>query len=209
MMFGSNFQIISNSTASTEPFLYLLPAADQHAYIYLSNFFAVAEDRNKRNLGLPTFIKHLTMIHEFINQKDMYDGVRGMLCGIHFGQNSFLVNTSKLKKFMNRSKSCINGCFQKIGYNMVRPSKEMPALLTEITTIGATIHTMSSRQWCVRQAEGKPPVSFEPTTKVRLAQNKETKKKPMFYVDLESLLNKKSPLPLNNMYGIPLRTTVG
>ncbi|OHT17522.1 hypothetical protein TRFO_02569 [Tritrichomonas foetus] len=183
-----------------DPFFNLLTASDQNQYLQLCQFFVVAEDRNKRNLGMPTFIKHLTMIHDFVNQGDNLDGIRGMLCGIHFGVNSFMINTAKLKSFMNRSKSCINGCFQKLGYNMVKPSRDITTLLTEIHPTGAPIHQASSRQWCVRRGTDQSPLCFVPSIEKKFAapdiQEDMSKKEkvPLFYVDLESLLNHKEAL---------------
>lgn len=151
-----------------DPILYKLPISNQIEYFHLVNMFAYADDRNKRNLGMTTFIKHLSMIHSFVCRGDSFDALRGMLCGIEFGLNSFLINTGRMKKLMYRSKSCMNGCFQKLGYNVCRPPHDILTLFSQILP-GIPSHLLTARQWCVRRASENSQLSFIPNIKVEIA----------------------------------------
>jgi hypothetical protein len=153
------------STFQLNPLLQQLSHADQADYLQLANFFAFCDDRNKRNLGMSTFAKHLDMIHSFVCRGDACDTIRGVVCGIEFGTNSFLLNTRELKRLMFRSKSCMNGCFQRLGYTVCRPSRDLPSLFAEIVP-GCGSHFFTARQWCVRKAGAAAQVTFAPSTAV-------------------------------------------
>lgn len=142
-----------------------LPASDQVEYFNLMNFFNYTDDRNKRNLGMSTFIKHLNTIHDYICKGDANDAFRGLVCGIEFSQNSFLINTSRLKKLMCRSKSCMNGCFQKLGYVVCRPSQDISSIFAQILP-RLNPHWFSTRQWCVRKASEMSSAHFTPNINV-------------------------------------------
>ena len=148
-----------------DPLLMVLNQKDQEEYFRLSQFFTYCDDRNKRNLGMPTFVKHLNMIHKFICRGDQMDNLRGLICGLQFGKDSLLINTSRLKKFMGRSKSCMNGCFQKLGYISSKPSQDLSTLLCSLTP-GFKCDLINPRNWCVRRASSTdtlftPNVAFE------------------------------------------------
>lgn len=149
-----NLLMNQNCITAYDPLVGALSPNDQAEYIRLAHFIATSEERNKRNLGMQTFIKHLSMIHDFIHKGDSKDNLRGLVCGIQFGHESLLINTSRLKKLMCRSKSCMNGCFQKMGYMPSRPSQELASLLCKITP-GIRSEAMNPRNWCVRRASVK------------------------------------------------------
>ena len=134
----------------TDPFLIRLSYQDQMEYMRLVQYFQYSDDRNKRNLGLSTFAKHISLIHRFIYKGDSYDTYRGLLCGIEFGIDSLLINTSRLKHLMCRSKSCMNGCFQKLGYAISRPIQDFQTIFSQI---GSNFDNafINPRQWCVRR----------------------------------------------------------
>ena len=138
-----------------------LSATDQVEFMNLINFFIYTDDRNKRNLGMSTFVKHLNAIHDFVCKGDGNDALRGLLCGIEFSSNSFLIHTSRLKKLMYRSKSCMNGCFQKLGYIVCRPAQDISTLFSQILP-GISPHCFSTRQWCVRKATEITTTHFTP-----------------------------------------------
>ncbi|OHT09153.1 hypothetical protein TRFO_22073 [Tritrichomonas foetus] len=152
----------------TDPCLYKLPPTDQAEYLHLMSIFAYSDDRNKRNMGMSTFIKHLSMIHAFVCRGDAFDSLRGLICGIEFGLNTFLINTGRLKKLMYRSKSCMNGCFQKLGYNVCRPAHDISTLFAQIIP-GYASHMLTARQWCVRRASENSQLCFIPNIKVEIA----------------------------------------
>jgi hypothetical protein len=145
-----------------------LSPPDQAEYVQLANRFAFADDRNKRNLGMPTFVKHLSMIHTFVCRGDAGDPLRGVVCGIEFGKHSFLINTCQLKRLMARSKSCMNGCFQKLGYSVCRPTRDVGSLFAEILP-GFGSDSFIARQWCVRKASTDAQAAFSPSTAVEFA----------------------------------------
>jgi hypothetical protein len=154
-------------TFQMNPLLCKLSPSDQADYLNLVNLFAYSDDRNKRNLGMATFVKHLSMIHSFVVRGDRFDCLRGVVCGIEFGVSSFLINTSKLKKLMFRSKSCMNGCFQRLGYSVCRPAHDITTLFAQIMP-GSGSHLFAARQWCVRKATDASSLCFIPNTKVEL-----------------------------------------
>ncbi|KAH0789437.1 hypothetical protein GPJ56_006649 [Histomonas meleagridis] len=199
-----NAQIVAN-----DPVFLKLSPQDRQEFFQLMNIFAFSEDRNKRNLGMTTFIKHLSLIHSYICRGDIYDAMRGFVCGIEFGTNSFLINTGKLKKLMFRSKSCMNGCFQKLGYNVCKPSHDMMSLFSQILP-GVGTHLLTARQWCARRSSENTRLFFAPNVKIALVlqaaniqqpptpntseQTPEIVEKsdtnnPLFMFDIQSLLN--------------------
>jgi hypothetical protein len=181
------------TSAAFNPLLCRLPLSDQSEYVHLASHFAASDDRNKRNLGLPTFIKHLGMIHSFVCRGDSYDALRGFLCGIEFGCNSLLVNTRQLKALMNRSKSCMNGCFQKLGYVVCRPACDILALLGQMLPTFAC-EVLTARQWCIRRASGPSAVYFQPNLGLEIALEEE--QAPPVRDDvcpISSLLNRPGP----------------
>jgi hypothetical protein len=150
------------------PLVSRLCPADQVEYLRLVNAFASSEDRNKRNMGMSTFVKHLGMIHTFVCRGDSFDSLRGVVCGIEFGPGSVLINTRQLKKLMFRSKSCMNGCFQRLGYAACRPSRDVESLFAQILP-GWGAQLFTSRQWCVRRAVDSHAVTFQPNVHCELA----------------------------------------
>jgi hypothetical protein len=193
------------STFQLNPLLQQLPPSDQADYLQLVNFFAYSDDRNKRYLGMSTFAKHLEMIHSFVCRGDSCDSIRGVLCGIEFGDHSFLINTRQLKRLMFRSKSCMNGCFQRLGYSVCRPSRDLPSLFAEIVP-GCGPHFFTARQWCVRKAGPAIQVTFAPSTSVDLVGGLEESSPPVqetraekfdagsaFLFDIHNLLNHPAP----------------
>ena len=169
-MFVEHFSVPQNTSVvpiGYDPLVSMLQPFDQAEYFRLAHFFAFADDRNKRNLGMSTFIKHLNLIHNFICKGDMRDAQRGLICGIQFGNNSLLINTSRLKKLMCRSKSCMNGCFQKLGYMSSKPSQDLSSLLCRITP-GIMVEALNPRNWCVRKA-GEKCTLFNPNILLDMA----------------------------------------
>ena len=161
---SSLFPLVSNSQSRqsyVDPLFSFLTSYEQMEYSQLSQFFVNTDDRNKRNLGLATFMKHLNMIHHFVCRNDGKDNLRGLICGIQFGKNSLLINTGRLKALMRRSKSCMNGCFQKLGFESTKPSEDLTTVLHRITP-GIQCEVMNPRKWCVRRTTSSKCASFSP-----------------------------------------------
>ncbi|KAK8870166.1 hypothetical protein M9Y10_008043 [Tritrichomonas musculus] len=165
--FQQGFLIPLPAQPFNEPLICKLTAQEQTEFTKIATYFQLADDRNKRNFGMSTFIKHLNFIHNFVvrgktqNQKDdvrihkfknalnMNDNcnyndddfnntdnssgiLRGIVCGILFGNGFLLVNTDKLKRLTKRSKSCVNGCFQKLGFGVYRSPQDLNGFFCEI-----------------------------------------------------------------------------
>ena len=116
----------------SDPLAAQLSPAEQSEYARLSAFFRLTDERNKRNEGVTAFIKHLRMIHSFVVRDDGNDALRGLVCGIIFSNPVLVVNTDRLKKFTCRSKSCVNGCFQKLGFDVSRATQELNTFFQSI-----------------------------------------------------------------------------
>lgn len=93
------------------------------------------------------------MIHSFVCGDDGSEALRGVLCGIEFAPNAFIINTGVLKKLMCRSKSCMNGCFLRLGYAVCRPERDLQGVFAALIP-GWREQGFSARQWCVRKAIG-------------------------------------------------------
>lgn len=177
---------LDNQHLCSDPLVTSLPLQDQCEYLRLSAFFKYASDRNKRNMAISTFTKNISLIQNFVNQGDYFDFDRGLACGIQFGPKYLLVNTKRLKKFMGRSKSCINGCFHKMGYNVSRISTEENHILEDFTQrFGKNIP--QPRQWCIRSMEVLSPRT-DHTSDVEISIDIDHHD----FMNIRSLLNRKS-----------------
>ena len=150
-----------NKPAETDVFVSHLPLCEQSEYINLQKTFLTSEDRNKRFLGLATFKSDLECVYHFVRKGDSLDIFRGFVCGIIFGPDFLLVNTKRLKTIMNRSKSCVNGCLQRLGYSINRQQQDIPGFFSIILP-GVNSIFCNSRQWCVRAASNKVLCHFDP-----------------------------------------------
>ena len=151
----------SQVPGETDAFIASLPISDQNEYLNLQKTFLTSEDRNKRFLGLATFKSDLECVYHFVRKGDSLDIFRGFVCGIVFGSNFLLVNTKRLKAIMNRSKSCVNGCLQRLGYVINRQQQDIPGFFSVILP-GVNSIFCNSRQWCVRSATSKIQCYFSP-----------------------------------------------
>jgi hypothetical protein len=75
-------------------------------------------ERTRTHSGISEFVKHIAQVHRFVRRGNPGHPLRG----VDFGRGFFLVNTDRLKKVLYRSKSCMNGCWQRLGYGVMRPS---------------------------------------------------------------------------------------
>ena len=152
--------IIHVNHKGRDVFVAHLPAADQVEYLDMLHYFETTEEMNRRNLGLSTFKSHLEKIYKFIHKGDRLDTYRGFVCGIEFGTNFILVNTKRLRVLMNRSKSCVNGCLQKLGYTISRQQQDIIGFFGAVLP-GINQVFCNSRQWCIRVPSSKKEHIFE------------------------------------------------
>lgn len=147
------------SSMNSDPLLSRLSLSEQLEFSHICSYFQLADDRNKRNFGMSTFIKHLNLIHRFVVRDDGGDALRGLVCGILFGNGFLLVNTEKLKRLTKRSKSCVNGCFQKLGFNVFRETQDLNGFFSKLfPNIDPSL--LNSRHWCIRKASDEAPICF-------------------------------------------------
>jgi hypothetical protein len=69
---------------------------------------------------------------------------------------------------MFRSKSCMNGCFQKLGYTVCRPSQDLSSIFAQMLP-GHGNHAFVPRQWCVRRAGEGTTARFTPCVDIEFA----------------------------------------
>ena len=197
----------------SDPLAAQLSPEEQSEYARLSAFFRLTDERNKRNEGVTAFIKHLRMIHSFVVRDDGNDALRGLVCGIIFSNPVLVVNTDRLKKFTCRSKSCVNGCFQKLGFDVSRATQELNTFFQSI--LPAAVPDLSNpRHWCIRKATDESSLSFlsrpqpipsEPRQPEPAADPAPSiSGDPQFLLDLSSLLNLAHPLG-SNAHTYPIR----
>jgi hypothetical protein len=151
---------------------------------------------------MSTFVKHLGMIHSFVCRGDSGDALRGAVCGIEFAPNAFLINTRQLKKLMVRSKSCMNGCFQRLGYAVCRPNRELSAIFGQLVPYSGE-QVFSARQWCVRKATDSHSISFAPNVRFEIVNEPEVvvqqgQSDGAWMFGIRNLLNPERP-PAENM----------
>lgn len=146
---------------SVDPLVSKLSASERSDLGRLNTFFRLTDDRNKRNFGMSTFIKHINMIHSFIVRGERNANIKGNICGILFGSGFLLVNTEKLKKLTRRSKSCVNGCFQRLGYGVIRIPLDLNGFFSKIFP-DILPQLYNSRHWCIRKQAPNSLVSFVP-----------------------------------------------
>jgi hypothetical protein len=185
-----------------------LSQLDQYEYQRLAHFFALEEGKNQRTYGLHAFIHHLSVIHRFVAQGNPDDVLRGIVCGIEFTQYAMLVNVGKLKKLMRRSKSCMNGCFHRLGYHVARTSGDLSSVLTQIFPKYRAASGLVGRQWCIRRLTCEARVCFLPNLNVNLFELEaiaqphrepeaqavtERPSSEEFMDEVEQLLNRKEP----------------
>ena len=172
---------------ATDPLVLALTFPDQCEFLRLSAYFKFASERNKRNMAISTFQKHIQLIQNFVCRGDYMDFDRGLACGVQFGPNYMLVNTKRLKTFMGRSKSCLNGCFHKCGYGVSRISSDDNQVITEFSRrFGRALP--QPRQWCIRSND--PSVT---TAQSGIQSDAEIEIEPIECIlDIKNLLNKKA-----------------
>lgn len=176
-----------------------LPPEEQQEFLYLRQRIASHEAKSKKHFGLATFYEHLTTIHKFVVRGDQGDAYRGFVCGIHFGDGFLLINTTRLKKLICRSKSCVNGCFQRLGFSMGRSAARNLNDFFQQILPNLSSSLINTRQWCMRTLAEDASISFAPSSVpsslvVGAAPEQPpepvVEKKPFMY-DITELLNRK------------------
>lgn len=140
-------------------FLSLLSVQDQMEFHNLREQFKKSEEKNRRNMGLVTFTDHLKKVCSFVKKNDCYDVYRGFVCGIEIGSSFMIVNTKRLKSLLSRSKSCVNGCLQKLGYSICRQGQDISGFFTTVLPKNSGSYCCF-REWCIRVKDPKKEIIF-------------------------------------------------
>lgn len=209
---------MSVSPSPNTEILKLLTVEERGQYQNLIDDISTDVQRTRRHSGLTEFVKHITLVHKFVAKGKTSDALKGIICGVEFGRGFVLVNTDRLKKVLYRSKSCMNSCFQRLGYDVMRPSHDIVCLFTRLLP-NVNPEYFAIRQWCVRLVSDQCTIcfvshlpdsiasSFEShRIPVQRTQNEpETKPEPKpivavarkenydFMLDIRSLLNNHTP----------------
>jgi hypothetical protein len=129
--------------------LKLLPLEERGQYQTLVSGIAADVEGTRKHSGVAEFVKHVSLVHRFITRGNRNDPLRGVVCGVEFGRGFVLVSTDRLKKVLYRSKSCMNGCWQRPGYDVMRPSHDIVTFFTRLLP-NVNPEFFAIRQWCVR-----------------------------------------------------------
>jgi hypothetical protein len=144
---------------SSPELLKLLPIEERSQYQRLVDTISNDVTRTRKHSGVTEFVKHISQVHHFIRRGNKNDPLRGVVCGVEFGRGFVLVNTDRLKKVLYRSKSCMNGCWQRLGYDVMRPSHDIVCLFTRLMP-NVNPEFFAIRQWCVRLVRDGSTVVF-------------------------------------------------
>ena len=162
--------------APVQLLLHLLPEADQQAYASMRKHFQIVINTHKHS-GVTQFHKQLEAVHEFILRSVENQSLRSMLCGVFFGRGFILVNTARFKDLLYRSKSGMNNCFQKLKFDVMRPSNDIVRLFQELLP-SVDQAAFNLNQWCVRLETEETKVRFTPTIPDSVACNFEIERIP-------------------------------
>jgi hypothetical protein len=109
-----------------------------------------------------------------------------------------MINTNQLRLLMHRSKSCVNGCFQKMGYTVCRPAEAISAIFARILPRDVHADVLAVRQWSVRRADDASQMSFTPNVHDQIAADVTAKDDPAALFDITKLLNRNGGDPENH-----------
>jgi hypothetical protein len=172
---------------------------DYNAYVELAAHFQRFVQTH-RHSGLDEFTEQITAIHDLICRSDASQSLRAMICGIFFGQGFILVNTCRLKFLVRRSKSGMNSWFQRMGYDVMRPSNAVIDLFQKLLP-DFDQRAFQPKQWCLRIETENSKVKFESHIPKHLLENFEADRIPLkdpgpvspSPFDIRALLNRDPP----------------
>jgi hypothetical protein len=129
----------------------LLSSQDQDGYHALRQRVASPDHRYNRHRRIATMETMLKEISGFCNRQDTGDGLRSLVCGIHwFHDGQIAVNTLHLRILLGKSKSSINGALAMMQYNSVAMGNEerdkLLGLFPQLKGQWSEI-----RQWTIRE----------------------------------------------------------
>ena len=205
--------VCRRKTAFNSEVVRLLPLEERAEYQSLVNSISSDVQKTRMHSGLTEFVKHISLVHRFIARGNSNDALRGIVCGVEFGRGFILVNTARLKNVLFRSKSCMNGCFQRLGYDVMRPSHDIVCLFTRLLP-NVNPEFFALRQWCVRLVGEESKVCFlsnlpdsiassfemhripsqrllHESQRMEAKATEENEKPPISLLDIRSLLNPK------------------
>jgi hypothetical protein len=151
--------VVSHQSNQDHEMVRLLPVEERGQYHVLVESIVTDIDQSVKHSSLAEFVKHITRVHGFITRGNPGDPLRGIVCGVEFGRGFILVNTDRLKRVLYRSKSCMNGCWQRLGYDVMRPSHDIVCLFTKLLP-NVNPEFFALKQWCIRLVGEDSRVKF-------------------------------------------------
>jgi hypothetical protein len=195
----SREQQTANLAFSIDYLAQFLSRQDYNAYIELAAHFQRFVQTH-RHSGLEEFTEQITATHDFICRSDTSQSLRAMICGIFFGQRFILVNTCRLKFLVRRSKSGMNSWFQRLGYDVMRPSNAVIDLFRKLLP-DFDQRAFQPKRWCLRIETENSKVKYESHISKHLLDNFEAERIPVrdprpatpSPFDIRALLNRYPP----------------
>jgi len=189
-----------NSALAVEFLRQYLAPQDQAAYLELCSKFRRIQQTHK-HAGSEDFAEQIASVHSFICRTETDQSLRAMICGIFFGRRFILVNTLRLKDLLRRSKSGMNGCFQRLGYDVMRPSNEIIGLFEKLLP-DLDRRAFQVKQWCLRIETESSKVRWESHIPTAIANTFEAERIPVKEeapaavspLDIRWLLNRDPPV---------------
>jgi hypothetical protein len=181
-----------------------LTADDRTAYFALCSKFLRFEQTHNHS-GPEEFYEQIAAVHDFICRSDYDSSLRAMICGIFFGGRFVLVNTLRLKDLLRRSKSGMNGCFQRLGYDVMRPSNEIVQLFDKLLP-DVDQRAFQIKQWCLRIETRTSKVTWSLHIPAEIVMTFEVQRIPprnqaqAWPLDIRCLLNREPPVGRDEDY---------
>jgi hypothetical protein len=164
---------------------------DRASYAGLSTRFSMGQ---RKHSGVIDFAEQLQAVYKFICSSENQQSLRALACGILFGPGFILVNTNRAKTLFLRSKSGMNNCFQKLGYDVMRPSNQIVDLFESLMP-QIDQRVFQIKQWCVRVETKSCKITFPSHIPAEIADRFEKERIPVrpvtFPLDVRLLLTRK------------------
>lgn len=135
------------------PFFDFLTSTEKLEYERLRCTLSAPERRYNRNRRVSTFEEILNEVKAFCRMGNGLLSIRSVVCGICWIGDDIALNICDFRNLIGRSKSSINGVFQKMGYESVTvKGKELSLLLTNLPILKSKMS--ECRKWTIRRVVG-------------------------------------------------------
>jgi hypothetical protein len=139
----------SDSDSSLPKYFSLLSEADQARYLELKTIVKSNQCPIRRGHRLESFKDDISSIREFCLRYDGDDWKRCAACGICWLPIGVAINNHQLSILLEKCKSSINGCLQKIGYSAMQSRTDSSGPLSDALPV-LKDNLTEQREWTVR-----------------------------------------------------------